>query len=378
MSGFCHTMLPPTVELLRTAETLVPLGSHSFFEKLWQTGTQQMITEATQHLETDERDEVFEALDLITEGLKIFCKAASNPEWKALSVHKRKAIVKALTERPQIQQRSEEWFQQFGKLLTASEFSAIFVTTKRRQDLAYSKSHPPKESIVFRHACPTSVMNATGWGVRFEPVVKQILEHTDGSKLYEPGRIGHPTNPYLAASPDAIVEDSKDPSQIGRLVEIKCPYSRRIGGEIPSDYWIQMQIQMEVTGIDECDYVECEILSQKATQRGPVDLSGTLVQGCLYLVKQNVPDGAPYELRYLYGEIGSPECPPVPDGFEVVETIPWGLKAWHREIVYRDRVWYEATKPWQEAFWHDVATLRQGGKLEGQKQTQVACLIKDD
>lgn len=378
MSRFCATMLPPTVEVIRSAESLLPYGSHSFFEKLWQTGTHQMLGEACLELSQDEKDEAFESLDLVAEGLKIFCKRATNPEWTKLSVQTRKALVQAVKERPQIQQRSEEWFQQFGKLLTASEFSAIFLATKRRQDLAYSKSHPPKESIVFRHACRTSEMNATAWGVRFEPVVKQILESMDGCKLYEPGRIGHPTNPRLAASPDAIVEDSSQPSQIGRLIEIKCPYSRKIGGEIPSDYWIQMQIQMEVTGIDECEYVECEILSSRQYQSNPPDLSGTLIRGCLYLIKQTVPEGKPYELRYLYGEVGSRRCPPLPDGFELHETIPWGLKAWHREIVYRDRAWYEGTKSWQEAFWQDVETLRTGGKLDGQKQTQPACLITDD
>lgn len=371
-------MLPPIVELVRSTEPLLPYGSHSFFEKLWQTGTQQLLHEASTELPQDEKEEALEALDLITEGLKVFCACATNPEWTALNASKRKALVQALKERPQIQQRSEEWFQQFGKLLTASEFAAIFPATKRRQDLAYSKSHPPKDPIVFRHACPTNEMNATGWGVRFEPVVKQILESIDGCQLYEPGRIGHPTNPRLAASPDAIVETSLDASQIGRLIEIKCPYSRKIGGEIPSDYWIQMQIQMEVTGIDECEYVECEILSSRPHQQGPIDLSGTLLKGCLYLIKQTVPEGDPYELRYLYGEVGSSRCPPIPEGFELVETIPWGLKAWHREIVYRDRTWYEATKSWQEAFWQDVEILRKGGKLEGQKQTQTACLIRDD
>ena len=40
------------------------------------------------------------------------------------------------------------------------------------------------------------------------------------------------------------------------MVEFKCPMSRVRKDEIPSYYIHQMQMQMECTGIDECEYVE--------------------------------------------------------------------------------------------------------------------------
>jgi hypothetical protein len=223
-------------------------------------------------------------------------------------------------------------------------------------------------------------MSALGWGIRFEPVVKQLIEYRDKCTIYEPGRLNHTTNTHLAASPDGVIESSMNPKQVGRLVEIKCPYSRRIGTEIPSEYWIQMQVQMEVADVDECEYIEVELVSKKANEEGEVDLSGTTYQGMVYLLKQEVEDDQPFEYKYVYGEIGSEEIPPFPDGFECIEMIPWGLKSWHRKIVSRDRVWYESTKTWQEDFWREVDTVKKGEELAPLPSTknskQDICLIE--
>jgi hypothetical protein len=65
----------------------------------------------------------------------------------------------------------------------------------------------------------------------------------------------HPKYDYIAASPDGINVDSNN-ERYGRMVEIKNIYNREIDG-IPTDnYWIQMQFQMEVCDLDECDFSE--------------------------------------------------------------------------------------------------------------------------
>jgi hypothetical protein len=351
------------------------------FQKLWYTETEALVKDSLQMGEVSDADKekAHNIFHLASDALSIFLREASNPSWSALTKEQRLAKVKAIQEAPQIPQRSEEWYKQYGKVLTASEFSALFVQNKKRQDLVYSKSHPPQEisSKTYRLACPTEEMNAIGWGIRFEPVVKLLLEHRDKVKVYESGRLNHRTNTHLAASPDGVIEKAAQVEHLGRLIEIKCPYSRAIGGEIPSEYWIQMQIQMEVADVDECDYIECDIVSPRAKQQNPVDLSGTTYTGFVYLIKQVVEEDEPFEYKYLYGEIGSSEMPPVPEGFVCIETIPWGLKRWHRKIVHRDRKWYEGTLPWQEAFWEDVAKARKG-ELTAVPTKATACLITDD
>jgi putative phage-type endonuclease len=387
MIHFHHAMLSPVLDIVKSTQSYIPTGDHTTFQKLWDSEVLSVLntTAETAEFTPKEKKQANQLLRLISDAVTLFTRAAENTPWIQLSLDQRDAIVKRIQAAPQIPQRSEEWYKNFGKVLTASEFSALFSYNKRRKDLVMSKANPPQEQTgSYRLACPTEEMNAIGWGIRFEPVVKQLIEHRDKCKIYEPGRIQHSTNTTLAASPDGVFESSSTLAQVGRLVEIKCPYSRAIGGEIPSEYWIQMQIQMEVTDVDECEYIEVTLVSTKPGQEKleSMDLSGTTYQGCAYLIKQIVPDGEAFEYKYLYGEIGSSCMPPIPDGFICIETIPWGLKAWHRKIVSRDRTWYEATKPWQEAFWDDVGKIRRGEEIpmnaSKPKPKSSACLITDD
>ena len=45
------------------------------------------------------------------------------------------------------------------------------------------------------------------------------------------------------------------------MVEVKNPVSREIDGKPKKEYWVQMQIQMEVWNLQECDFLETAIKS---------------------------------------------------------------------------------------------------------------------
>ena len=89
-------------------------------------------------------------------------------------------------------------------------------------------------------------------------------------------------------------------------------------------------------------------------------------------------EGEPFDYKYMYGPIGSSQLPDIPEGYECIEAIPWGLKSWHRKIVHRDRAWYEGTKVWQEAFWRDVDAAKKGELAPLPPSKPTACLITDD
>jgi len=373
-----HDMFHPVIESLKSTSTFIPLGDHSVFQTSWQLENQYLFLSACSEWNPPKtlNKKAERVLNLVTDAYDMFLKEALNPAWQSKSLEERNALVAALKQRPQIEQRTAEWYENFSKVLTASEFSNLFSTTKKWSDFVMAKARPIRDDRPRRLAQPTDEMNPLAWGIRFEPVVKQILEAKHHCKIYESGRLLHPTNPFLAASPDGIIESSRFVQKVGRLVEIKCPYSRPIGGEIPFEYWIQMQIQMEVTDIDECEYVEVEILSARSNL--VVDLGACHVTGCVYLLKQIVEEDAPFEYKYMYGDIGSTQVPVIPQGFELQETIPWGLKKMHEKIVHRDRAWFEATKPWQQAFWLAVERVKQGEELPQTPKKQKACLIEDD
>lgn len=88
----------------------------------------------------------------------------------------------------------------------------------------------------------------------FEPVANDIysLLHY-GITIHEFGLIRHKDISHFGASPDGI-------SEFGIMLEIKCPYKRKVevNGEIPKQYYYQIQGQLEVCGLKECDYFECK------------------------------------------------------------------------------------------------------------------------
>lgn len=93
------------------------------------------------------------------------------------------------------------------------------------------------------------------WGTRFEPIAKKIYEERTSCIIVDVSCVQHPVHKFLGASPDGLIV-CEDQKRYGRLVEFKCPISRAPKDEIPPAYVHQMQMQMECTGIDECEYVE--------------------------------------------------------------------------------------------------------------------------
>ena len=93
------------------------------------------------------------------------------------------------------------------------------------------------------------------WGNLFEPVASKLYAKMKGVRVHEFGLLRHPEYDFFGASPDGITDD-------GIMLEIKCPLKRKIimGGEVPTQYYYQIQGQLDVCGLDNCDYFECEFV----------------------------------------------------------------------------------------------------------------------
>jgi putative phage-type endonuclease len=89
------------------------------------------------------------------------------------------------------------------------------------------------------------------WGNMFEDVACSIYADMHNTQVHEFGLIRHPVHAFFGASPDGITDD-------GIMLEIKCPLRRKINGEIPLQYYYQIQGQLDVCELDICDYLECE------------------------------------------------------------------------------------------------------------------------
>ncbi len=298
-------------------------------------------------------------------------KAAASLSPPSAPTSNRDAVIQALIARQSVEQRTPEWYAQAARVLTASEFATILRPTRQRALLAHSKAFPlsPEEAAAKFKApltCPSQYMSPFDWGIRFEPVVKQIYEHIHGVQITDLGRLMHPTDPRLAASPDGLISGGADHTNplIGRLIEIKCPISREIGGEIPEEYYAQMQLQLEVTGLDTCQYVETRFRSPAGPKtqvyEGPARISGVL-----WHIERYDPVTGEVKRRYEYGPVGFPDlveppCHLIGQNDTVLERVPWELLGWHEVEVRRSATWWAAARVAVDAFWTDVAGAAAG------------------
>ena len=330
------------------------------------------------------------AVSSVESLFKMFLAAARSRRWLQKTTEERLAHIDALVQRPHVPQRTPEWYAQSKEVLTASEFSAILGTPRSVGTCVLKKVITEgEEAVAPRLAVATQELSAMDWGVRFEPIVKQILAAMWGAEILDVGRIIHATDSHLAASPDGLLVAATDPARVGRLLEIKCPIRREITGKIPFEYWCQMQIQMEVTDIDECDYVEVKIASPYkegvGSYKPPAEGSlGEKYNGHLWLFQE--PNTL--ELVYAYTHIERKDFERL--GWNVVEVIPWHLESISTSTVNRDEAWFASTEERRREFWAKVAEARAGtfvlppssrpprAAAQPVEAAPVACMMLDD
>lgn len=299
---------------------------------------------------------------------------------------------KALMERPQTSQHSASWYAERRNRLTASEFAQIL--DGRRGALLRSKVAPVPEgaaadrpmSAPVSVAQPDGEMVATSWGHRFESVTRAIYElelSGIGTVCDTLGRFQHPVVEWLSASPDGVVLDGP---LSGRLVEIKSPKTRQPGEFVPGEYYIQMQIQMEVCDTDAVDFVEAQFAQRPVIHLPGVGYSANAmdVEGADETPLSPADAAAVAAARWkgrirVYGRLEDPSTwcyrystpvedlddaavPDGPAGLPLLEESVWWLTGWYPRTVLRNRNWWEETGwPAAQMFWAEVQSLRDMG-----------------
>jgi hypothetical protein len=186
-------------------------------------------------------------------------------------------------------QRSAEWFAKRNEMLTASIAGTILkvdipkkkgIHVIRDKILPYVKKEQEDDKIVSLNqsvSIPNNPDQASVRGNRYEPIIRnayaRILPKDKTSENIPPEElvveydcVQHPKYPFIGASPDGIV--MKGPVR-GRMVEIKCPKPDSIskdGNTVRQAYWCQMQLQMEVCDLPQCDYVRAVVWDTESSK----------------------------------------------------------------------------------------------------------------
>lgn len=206
-----------------------------------------------------------------------------------------------------IQQKTEKWYNERYNMLTASDVSTIlgmnnYKTAMDIIDLKIKKERA--ESINF------------DWGNKYEEIVKTECLDIIGQSVEDMGLVKHKHIKWLGASPDGLLQN-------GYLIEIKCPIKRKIvKGFIPNNYWVQVQIQLEVTDKKYCEYHEFSFV-ENATD------NNVLATG---FFKEND------------------------------KNVDWYLIDHQKIIIKRDKKWFGKIFRKLELFWSDLQFLKKKSK----------------
>jgi putative phage-type endonuclease len=247
-------------------------------------------------------------------------------------------------------QRTQAWFTKRGEMLTASEIWKSFgtATASSRTELIMSKLTPAKKR-------DGPGVGALLWGTRFEPIAKEIYCSEEGVRLVDLSCVPHPQHSFLGASPDGLI--LADDHRHGRLVELKCPISRIFSDKtpVPDEYYHQMQLQMECTGLQECVYLEVKFKRLNYSE----------------LVDSKAEYKSCFAVSYQTGEVTYRKFDdPLPvnewqsklDPLEF-EMWYWVLEHKNQRVITKDLDWMPMHFPEMKATWDEIMEHRTNGTL---------------
>ena len=296
--------------------------------------------------------------------------------------------IQALREIPQPVQRTPEWYKFRWNLITASNAWKAFESSQSTvNQLIYEKCQPLKdfsENIV-EEVVMINTNTTLHWGQKYEPLSVMIYEHIYNSKVEDFGCIQHPVYKFIGASPDGIVVESNT-GRYGRMLEIKNIVNREINGIPKKEYWIQMQLQMEVCDLDECDFLETKFIEYPDYESYRIDSSKAIFAGNEFNSYVTTADGD-YKgiIVYFHTKEGKPhyEYMPLntwtpddvatwegttiqkyesePYNYTFIKFIYWRIEKLSCVLVSRNKEWFKNNVGQLEKVWKIIEEERVSG-----------------
>lgn len=265
--------------------------------------------------------------------------------------------LESLQNKPQPEQRTDAWYTFRHDHITASNAWKALGTVSSQNQLIYEKCQP----LSTEKFAPSLTETPMSWGQKYEYVTTCLYEEKNQTTISSFGCIEHPTYTFLAASPDGIVTG---PTNYGRMIEIKNVVSREINGNPKKDYYIQMQLQMEVCDLDECDFVETKFTEYETEE---AFLADDAKKG---VIMAFVRDG---EYVYQYMPLSVTDYNAwMNEMYESTSTctsitwaknIYWKLEVYSCILVKRQREWFQAAVPAFVSIWETILRERENGEF---------------
>jgi putative phage-type endonuclease len=310
-------------------------------------------------------------LDLEADALCRFCEALyfryMNPARECGStfirrppnvaiINKKLAHIRA---KPQPDQRTAEWYKFRHDLLTASNAWKAFESQACMNQLIYEKCKPLPQSpnSEKEHVNTASPMH---WGQKYEPVSRMVYEHMHKTRVADFGCLQHDAYPFLGASPDGINVDPAS-QRYGRMLEIKNVVNRDITGIPKKEYWIQMQLQMETAGLNECDFLETQFAEEGDDDDYNHHNHNALLTGTMiYFMKCGKPhyEYEPIGLNRGESEAWFNDAMERNQAHMWMKTIRWRLEKMSCVLVLRNPLWFQHAIRVLDDMWQTIVKER--------------------
>ena len=254
-----------------------------------------------------------------------------------------KEKIEDIRSRPQPEQRTDEWYKFRYNLLTASNAWKAFESESFKNSLIYEKCCPINKDK-FNYVNMDSPFH---WGHKYEPVSVEIYENLYKTKVEDFGCLKDNNYSFLGVSPDGINVDETS-ERYGRMLEIKNIVSREINGIPKKEYWVQMQMQMNVCELPECDFLETKFLEysdyksflEDGTFNKTADGKQKGIMICF--IKDNMPvyEYCPLNKDKVDFEKWEGEIMKKHEDEEWFKTIYWKLEIFSCVLVTRNILWF--------------------------------------
>jgi putative phage-type endonuclease len=268
---------------------------------------------------------------------------------------------------PQYIQRTPEWYNFRHTLITASNAYKIFDSVCSQNQLIYEKCQP---ILIKSDEMIVNTNSSLHWGQKYEPVSLMFYIDKYDTEIMDFGCLTHTKYNFLGASPDGI-NIKKQSQRYGRMLEIKNIVNRVIDGIPKKEYWIQMQLQMEICNLDECDFLETQFIEYDNEQLFINDgsefittASGEMKGIIMYFSDANgVPIYIykPLRMCKLNFDIWEMEQMNKYSELTWIKNIYWKLEKYSCVLVLRNNIWFKNNIMEMQQFWNIILNERNVG-----------------
>ena len=283
----------------------------------------------------------------------------------------------------QPEQRTIEWYEFRNSTLTASNIYKIFVSDNTQKDLILEKCKP----IDINKYKTTNINSPLHWGQKYEPISTMYYEYINNTKVDEFGCIKHDKYSFIAASPDGIVCDISS-NLYGRMLEIKNVVSRKITGIPKFEYWIQMQLQMEVCNLNECDFLETKFIEyenyEEYVEDYMKDINKEKYKG-IFAYFENEKNEPIYEYNKFNSTLDEQDIwkkeilnKNDDEKYRLIKFIYYKLDYISCILVLRNKAWFNNILPNIENFWNILVHERETGIYKEREKKKYKCLIDNN